>query len=359
MNRIFISYRSSDGKKEAGRLCADLSRIFGSEQVFFDKQDLRGGLSWRAAIEATLGSRPVVLLMVTPDLLGKPGDQSERRLDRPDDPIRGELLTAKNHNAMVIPLLTEGMAAPTREQLPEALQFIAEPHALKLRTEDWAHDLARLVSDLEAHGLKPVHEPPPPPPQRRKWLQYTLGGGAGLLLLGWIESMNPDPDPDPLPDDPVAPEPQTGSDPQSFDDNNNNNNQPETARPAVADLSGMWWSIDSQNRRSAVQLALNGQAVQLSSEPIPVAWYPDWQAYARELLATRGVAVSHVVYRAVGQRLGNQLNLRFEVFSPEGFGPLDTGSFALQASADGREINGQLHSHSDQTSLPVRMVRGP
>ncbi len=44
MNRIFISYRSSDGKKDADRLCADLSRLLGDEQVFFDKQD-----PWHAA----------------------------------------------------------------------------------------------------------------------------------------------------------------------------------------------------------------------------------------------------------------------------------------------------------------------
>ena len=35
MNRIFISYRSSDGKKDADRLCADLSRLYGADQVFF------------------------------------------------------------------------------------------------------------------------------------------------------------------------------------------------------------------------------------------------------------------------------------------------------------------------------------
>ena len=65
MNRIFISYRSSDGKKDADRLCADLSRLYGADQIFFDKQDLRGGHSWRSAITAALGTRPVVLLLVT------------------------------------------------------------------------------------------------------------------------------------------------------------------------------------------------------------------------------------------------------------------------------------------------------
>ena len=55
MNRIFISYRSSDGKKDAARLAADLNERFGEQLVFYDKQDLVGGSSWRDAINATLG----------------------------------------------------------------------------------------------------------------------------------------------------------------------------------------------------------------------------------------------------------------------------------------------------------------
>ena len=65
MNRIFISYRSSDGKKDAARLAADLNERFGEQLVFYDKQDLLGGTSWRDAINNTLGSQPVVLVLVT------------------------------------------------------------------------------------------------------------------------------------------------------------------------------------------------------------------------------------------------------------------------------------------------------
>ena len=55
MNRIFISYRSSDGFKDATRLAVDLNRVFGKDQVFLDKQDLRGGSSWRDEIMGALG----------------------------------------------------------------------------------------------------------------------------------------------------------------------------------------------------------------------------------------------------------------------------------------------------------------
>lgn len=103
MTRSFISHRSSDGRKDADRLCADLSRLLGDEQVFFDRQDLQGGGSRSDAIGATLGTRPVVLLFITPDLPGMVHPEGGRRIDRADDPIRNELLTAQHGGAIVKP----------------------------------------------------------------------------------------------------------------------------------------------------------------------------------------------------------------------------------------------------------------
>lgn len=155
MNRIFVSYRTSDAKKDAGRLAVDLERVFGEEQVFFDKHDLRGGASWREAIGQALGERPVVLLVMTPELFGAIHPDGGPRIQREDDPIRGELLAARQHGALIVPLLTEGMVMPSRSVLPEPLHFLTEAHALKLRTDDWAHDLARLIGDLTRHGVAP------------------------------------------------------------------------------------------------------------------------------------------------------------------------------------------------------------
>jgi hypothetical protein len=154
MNRIFISYRTSDAKKDAHRLAVDLERIFGDEQVFFDKHDLRGGAAWRESIGQALGERPVVLVVVTPDLVGAEHPEGGRRIEREDDPIRGELVAAQSHGALVMPLLTEGMTMPGRAVLPADLHFLAEAHALKLRTDDWAHDLDKLVVDLKRLGIQ-------------------------------------------------------------------------------------------------------------------------------------------------------------------------------------------------------------
>jgi hypothetical protein len=87
-SRIFISYRTSDGADKATALARELNAIFGDEQVFLDKEDLTAGLPWRDAISATLDAKPILLLLITPQLLGP-------RLRDADDPVRHEVAAVR------------------------------------------------------------------------------------------------------------------------------------------------------------------------------------------------------------------------------------------------------------------------
>jgi hypothetical protein len=196
MNRIFISYRTSDAKKDAHRLAVDLERVFGDDQVFFDKHDLQGGDSWRASIGDALGQRPIVLVLMSPDLLGAPHPEGGRRIDRDDDPIRGELVTACGHGALIVPLLIDGMTMPGRSTLPPDLHFMSEAHALKLRTDDWGYDLQRLVVDLKRQGVQPQGAAPvasapmaavaPAAPVPLAALPPAPPAAAGGLTATWV-----------------------------------------------------------------------------------------------------------------------------------------------------------------------------
>lgn len=355
MNRIFISYRSSDGKKDADRLCADLSRLYGADQIFFDKQDLRGGHSWRSAIMAALGTRPVVLLLVTPDLLGMPHPEGGRRIDRDDDPIRGEVLTAKTQGATIIPLLTEGVQMPATADIPVALRFLKESHALKLRTEDWADDLEKIVVDLASHGIQPrvpLHEGASPP--QRSWLQrmqrgFMWIGGifVGLIVIGLLV-----PDEETTvatPPGMVAALPPTAT-------------APASPASLSRDVSGLWWSIDDNNRRLRVQFTVSNGAIQLQTDPFPVSWYPRWQTYAASVRA-QGFIVNDVRYIGQGvlsDVMGTpRIEIPFQAVTGDGRGPLDTGSVVLSASADRSELTGQLWSNGEQADTPLRLVRNP
>lgn len=175
MNRIFISYRSSDGFKDAARLAADLNRVFGGDQVFFDKQDLRGGSSWRDEIMGALGSKPIVLALITSDYFGAV-DSAGRRIDRADDPVGEELLAAFDANAKIIPLLSESVKMPPAGSLPERLQPITSRHALRLRSEDWNNDLLRLVEDVVGGGVKV---------QDKDW-RLSFGGAPQVRVGRWV-----------------------------------------------------------------------------------------------------------------------------------------------------------------------------
>ncbi|WP_291211248.1 toll/interleukin-1 receptor domain-containing protein [Hydrogenophaga sp.] len=352
MNRIFISYRSSDGKKDADRLCADLSRLYGADQVFFDKQDLRGGHSWRSAIMAALGTQPVVLLLVTPELLGMAHPEGGRRIDRDDDPIRGEALTAQANGATIVPLLTEGMVMPATADIPPPLRFLKESHALKLRTEDWADDLDKIVADLATHGIHPLVSRDPVRPEKRSWVQrmqrgFMWIGGifVGLVVIGLLA-------PDDEEEVPPSPPPYVAATPEPV---------PRSGQSAL-DVSGIWWSIDEDNRRLRVQFTVNNGAIQLQTDAFPVSWYPEWQAYAQGVRG-QGLTVNEVRY--VGQGVLTdvmgvpRIEIPYQAVTGDGRGPLDTGSVVLNASADGRELTGQLWSNGEQAESPLRLVRSP
>ena len=187
-NRLFISYRSADGKKDAHRLAEDLGRLFGQDEVFLDKHDLQAGQSWRDALLQALAAKPVVLVVLTPQYLGAM-DGDARRIDRADDPVRQELGAARAGGATVLPLLAEGATMPRADSLPESLRFLPELHALPLRSEDWRADIARVVAHLAPFGLKPRDADWPEsyglaaPVRVGRWIAVTLAVPLALMLL--------------------------------------------------------------------------------------------------------------------------------------------------------------------------------
>lgn len=344
MNRVFISYRSADGKKDAGRLAHDLNRALGADAVFFDKQDLRGGSAWRDAIGAALHARPVVLLVVTPRLLEDRTPDGARRIDAPDDPVRGELMAAHAAGARVVPLLTEGVAMPPAADWPAALAFLADTHALKLRTEDWDTDWARLMDDLAAHGIRPPTRPSTrprerslrpasprpasPSPGHARWGAVigavTLALGLALALTmalttGWTGSAG-----------------QGGS--------------------ASATVAGEWIDDSLPGRPVRVVIEREGDEFTLRSEPVPLEDLPDWAAYAERQRA-QGMTIETLRYTARGPWRADAVHGPMTVVGGGGAGPLDTGALSLTLQDGGRTLAGTLWSNGDQDAEAVTLRR--
>jgi len=110
--RIFISYRSADGMDKATALARDLGEIFGDEAVFLDKDDLRGGSAWRQEVQRTLGAKPVLLLLLTQQLLAARDATGTLRIADPQDPVRRELAAAIEVGAQIVPLVCDGCEMP-------------------------------------------------------------------------------------------------------------------------------------------------------------------------------------------------------------------------------------------------------
>lgn len=157
MSRIFISYRRSDGTKDASRLAEDLGAIFGHDRVFFDQYDMQGGRSWREQIFQAMEQPPVVaLLVITPNYFGETRE-GQLRILRDDDAVRLELRHAMAIGAHLLPALTDQVRMPAHDDLPEELRGLRDLHAPPLRSRDWRKtDLPELADAIIALGVAPL-----------------------------------------------------------------------------------------------------------------------------------------------------------------------------------------------------------
>jgi hypothetical protein len=150
---IFISYRREDSAGYAGRLRESLERRLGHGRVFRDVDTLRPGEDFAQAIEARLRDCRAFLAVIGREWLDARDGSGKRRLDQLNDYVRLEIATAvARPGLLVVPVLVEGAAMPTADELPEAMRALARRQAVSLRDESWDEDVDRLVKGIEAVG---------------------------------------------------------------------------------------------------------------------------------------------------------------------------------------------------------------
>ena len=158
--QVFVNYRITDTLDVAVHLADDLGRELAVGEVFFDKRSIEGGSKWPDELRTAIESARVVLVLIGKDWLTVQNEHGRRRLDVADDWVRTEIATALTGNSIVIPILV-GDAEPIQ---PAALQNLNDIQALtqieclKLRTEDWEHDLNTLINTLVSHGFDRVND---------------------------------------------------------------------------------------------------------------------------------------------------------------------------------------------------------
>jgi hypothetical protein len=148
MTDIFVSYRREDSSGWAGSLSRSLRESFGAEQVFADIITLEPGADFTEVIEQKLRSIRVLLAVIGPHWLTVTDKKGQRRLDNPDDLVRGEIATALRLGVRVVPVLVGGATLPSSEELPDDLKGLARRHACELSDTRWDYDQQRLIALL-------------------------------------------------------------------------------------------------------------------------------------------------------------------------------------------------------------------
>ena len=146
---LFISYRRQDAAAAASRLYEDLTARYGPEDVFLDIATLQPGQDWARNLRRAVASSDAMLVLIGPQWLTAQDADGRRRIDDPHDRIRSEVAAALQLDKRVIPVLVDGAAMPSLDELPANLVHLATLQAASLRYERWREDAEQLYRMLK------------------------------------------------------------------------------------------------------------------------------------------------------------------------------------------------------------------
>lgn len=146
--RVFISYRREEAAGHAGRLRDSLCARYGDDHVFMDLE-MAPGIDFVDELDRELGRCDVLLVVIGRAWVTLRDVHGRLRLEDPQDFVRREIETAlARSDVLVVPVLVQGAAMPSPEQLPETMSALARRNALELSDGRWSFDVDRLVSHL-------------------------------------------------------------------------------------------------------------------------------------------------------------------------------------------------------------------
>lgn len=149
MPDIFINYRNGDEEGTATLIEHELSRRFGSDQVFRASKSIELGENYISTLLNAVCRSQVLLAVIGSRWLTAVDEQGRNRLEDEADWVRREILEAFEHGVRVIPVLV-GRLQPRLDpaQLPPELARLADLHSHRLDTHSSQRDLRALGDDL-------------------------------------------------------------------------------------------------------------------------------------------------------------------------------------------------------------------
>ena len=182
-SRVFISYRRDDCGGHAGRLYDKLCQHFGADRIFMDIDTIELGEDFKKAIEDAVGSCDVLLALIGKNWLSSTSDGTSRRLDKKDDFVRLEIATALKRGIRVIPILVQGAAMPSAEDLPNGLREMSSRNALSISDLHWKSETYHLIEVIEKN-VSSNRSNQPSTPQRRPVINKRIIFVAVAVIVG-------------------------------------------------------------------------------------------------------------------------------------------------------------------------------
>ncbi|MGC1799995.1 MAG: CHASE2 domain-containing protein, partial [Solirubrobacterales bacterium] len=147
---FFISYRRHESAWAARILRDELVERFGSNSVFMDTASLYAGQEWPRRIQDALRGCSVMLALIGESWMAHDGAGGAQRIDDPRDWVRREIeAVLRRPDAIVVPVLLDGAAMPTSEDLPESLRELAYRQAVRVTVSSLAADIDALIESIE------------------------------------------------------------------------------------------------------------------------------------------------------------------------------------------------------------------
>ena len=143
---VFVSYQRVDTAFAA--LALGYALRAGGHETFVDTGSIGVGEPYRQVIANAISRSNVVLALIGPGF-------DTRRLYEPTSVVTYEWQRARFHAIAVIPVLVDGAALPTDEQLPPEMRWFTRRNALVLRRASSSADVEACVAAIPALATAP------------------------------------------------------------------------------------------------------------------------------------------------------------------------------------------------------------
>ena len=146
----------------ARALYNDLIERLGKNSVFMDVDSIALGRDFRSALQNTLTSCDLMLVLIGRNWADIKDEEGRTRLENSGDFVRLEIEAALKRDIVVMPVLLQGAQMPAAEQLPPEIRDLAYRNGFELSHTRWESDVGEMIRrlDLDVPNLSRQVEQP-------------------------------------------------------------------------------------------------------------------------------------------------------------------------------------------------------